>query len=153
MVVSTSVGRRSNLYKRNINRSEVSRAWCPAHVECCVAVGKSAQLRRSLLLKGQLLRNALSEKCLHLSELLISIGQYLNGQTQVHEHELQAAGMLDLPTTPRVRVLETFDLSASNIEHFLAEDIIIPSTPKLSAFAPIPQTKLPTQDAIIASIR
>ena len=81
MAMSTTLGRRSNMYKKNVYRSEISQAWCPAHSECCVSVGKPAQLRRAILLKSQLLRMKLSEKRLQLSELLIAIGERLSTRT------------------------------------------------------------------------
>jgi len=146
----TSVGRRSNIYKKTINRSEVSRAWCPAHVECCVAVGKPAQFRRAILLKSQVFRKTLSEKRLHLSDLFITLGRKLRMQTRSNEQSLYKRGTLELPVTPRVRILETIDLSSSDIEHFLGEDAIVPVTPKLSAFLPLPEMKSSPHDTIIA---
>ena len=146
----TSVGRQSNVYKKTIYRSEVSRAWCPAHVECCVAVGKPAQFRRAFLLKSQILRISLSEKRFHLSALLTAIGQKLRMRTRSNALSLSMSETVELPATPRVRILETIDLSSSDIEHFLGEDAIVPVTPKLSALLPLPEMKSSSHDTIIA---
>ena len=143
--MAMSTGHRSTMYKRNIYRSEISQAWYPVHVECCVAVGKPAQLRRAILLKAQRIRLKLSEKRLHLSDVLIAIGQKLGTQTQVSVREqFYGSGTLELPTTPRVRILETIDLSSSDIEHFLGDDSSVPVTPKLSALAPLPEIQIPS---------
>ena len=141
--MAMSTGYRSSMYKRNIYRSEISQAWYPTQVECCVAVGKSAQFRRALLLKAQVLRNRLSEKRLRLSDLLIALGERLSVRTNtVVREQSHTLSELELPITPRVRILETIDLSSSNIEHFLGEDALVPVTPKLSALAPIAEMQM-----------
>lgn len=142
MAMSTTMGHRSNMYKKSTYRSEISQAWYPTHVECCVSVGKSAQLRRAILLKSQLIRMKLSEKRLHLSELFIAIGEKLGTRTPTSSNPISGSGTLELPVTPRVRILETIDLSSSDIEHFLGEDAIVPVTPKLSALAPVDEIRI-----------
>ena len=84
----------------------VSRAWYPARVECCVSVSRTAQLRRSLLL----LIDA-------LLQIMVS-RQRTVSQVQPLWQE-QPAPETPMPEAPLIRVLETFDLSSTDVEHFL----------------------------------
>ena len=87
----------------------VSRAWYPAHVECCVSVSRTAQLRRSLLL----FIDALLQILVARQKISIPVQQV---QPVWQE---QPAPETPMPEAPLVRVLETFDLSSTNVEHFL----------------------------------
>ncbi len=85
----------------------VSRAWYPARVECCVSVSRTAQLRRSLLL----LIDAL---------LQIVVSRQFTPVQQVQQvWQEQSAPETPMPEAPLIRVLETFDLSSTDVEHFL----------------------------------
>ncbi len=87
----------------------VSRAWYPARVECCVSVSRTAQLRRSVLL----LVDALLRVMVPRQRKPISVPQ----MQQVWQE--QPAPETPMPEAPLIRVLETFDLSSTNVEHFL----------------------------------
>ncbi len=87
----------------------VSRAWYPARVECCVSVSRAAQLRRMMLLL--------------LDALLHFIGTRRRTSVRVQQvsyvWQEQPAPETPMPEAPLIRVLETFDLSSTNVEHFL----------------------------------
>ena len=87
----------------------VSRAWYPARVECCVSVSRTAQLRRSLLL----LIDALQQ--------ILAVRQRKSVPVQQVQHvwQEQPTPETPMPEAPLIRVLETFDLSATDVEHFL----------------------------------
>ena len=88
----------------------VSRAWYPARVECCVSVSRTAQVRRSLLLLiDALLQAMLSRRKTYVPPV---------PQVQYMWPE-QPAPETPMPEAPLFRVLETFDLSSTNVEHFL----------------------------------
>ena len=89
--------------------SIVSRAWCPAKIKCCVSVSKTAQLRRSLQLFVEV----------PLQTVWLKRKKYASVQHIQHIWREQPVPETPIPETPRVRVLETFDLSATNVEHFL----------------------------------
>lgn len=99
----------------------VSRAWYPTNVECCVSVSRVAQLRRSLLL--------LIDEMLHIlrarQKKLVAVQQ----QAQLMWQE-RPAPETPMPEAPLIRVLETFDLSSTDVEHFLD------SKADLEAFVP-----------------
>lgn len=84
----------------------VSRAWYPARVECCVSVSRAAQLRRSLLL----FIDALLQIMVARQRISISVQQVW---------QEQPAPETPMPEAPLIRVLETFDLSSTDVEHFL----------------------------------
>ncbi len=84
----------------------VSRAWYPARVECCVSVSRTAQLRRSLVL----LIDA-------LLQIMVSRQRTPTPVQQVWQE--QPAPETPMPEAPLIRVLETFDLSSTDVEHFL----------------------------------
>ncbi len=85
----------------------VSRAWCPAKIKCCVSVSRTAQLRRSL----QLFVEVLLQKTIWSKQK--------NHVPIQHAWQEQSAPETPMPEIPLIRVLETFDLSATNVEHFL----------------------------------
>lgn len=89
---------------------KVSRAWYPAQVECCVSVSRTAQLRRSLLLLiNSLLQNMVSRRRTYM----------VRAQQMQYVWQEQPAPETPMPEGPLFRVLETFDLSSTNVEHFL----------------------------------
>jgi len=117
----------------------VSRAWCPAKIQCCVAVGRTAQLRRSLLLFVDTVRQTLRARRNNYDKHIFVQYGYQMWQEQPLQYERQKwhdqpAPETPMPEAPLIRVLETFDLSSSNIEHFLD------SKADLTAFVP---TSLP----------
>ncbi len=84
----------------------VSHAWYPARVECCVSVSRTAQLRRLLLL--------------YIAILLQTVEARRKKYTPVQQvWQEQPAPETPMPEAPRIRILETFDLSATDVEHFL----------------------------------
>ena len=91
-------------------RHVVSRAWYPARSECCVAVSRTAQMRRAFQLFIASLRQLFRVK---------------KHQTPVLQQQMlkvwyeQPAPETPMPEAPMVRVLETYDLSSSNIKHFI----------------------------------
>ncbi len=87
----------------------VSRAWCPAKIKCCVSVSKTAQLRRSLQLFIEV----------PLQSIWLKRKKYVAVQHVQHMWQDQHTPETPMPEVPLVRVLETFDLSATNVEHFL----------------------------------
>ena len=119
----------------------VSRAWYPSRVECCVSVSRAAQLRRSLLLFIDALLQILiarqklertPDRYIHrtpdrytLRTLDGDISQtptrgYPTIQNAIERvWQEQSAPETPMPDAPLVRVLETFDLSSTDVEHFL----------------------------------
>ncbi len=87
----------------------VSRAWYPTRVECCVSVSRSAQLRRSLLLLIDTMLQTLKSR--RKKSILVQQKQPM--------WLAQPAPETPMPEAPMFRVLETFDLSSTNVEHFL----------------------------------
>jgi len=87
----------------------VSRAWYPARVECCVSVSRIAQLRRSLLLFIDALLHVMVER----KRTSMPVQQVQ------HMWQEQPAPETPMPEAPLIRILETFDLSSTNVEHFL----------------------------------
>ena len=85
----------------------VSRAWYPMQVECCVSVSRMSQLRRLLLLFTDTLLHMLTLK--RASSVSVKQAMWL----------AQPAPETPMPEAPLIRVLETFDLSSTNVEHFL----------------------------------
>lgn|GEM_PF-2614410 len=96
----------------------VSRAWCPARIRCCVSVSRTAQIRRSFLLLLDKFQRRLGTK-------------QRKAVVQQQMWQQQPAPETPMPEAPLVRVLETFDLSSSNIEHFLD------SKTDIKAFVPV----------------
>ncbi len=97
-----------SVFKRQI--CVVSRAWYPARVECCVSVSRVAQLRRTLLLLIDALLRFMESRQ----------GTSVRVQQQVsYVWQEQPAPETPMPEAPLIRVLETFDLSSTNVEHFL----------------------------------
>ena len=133
---------------KNIYRSEISQAWCPAHVECCVSVGRRAQFRRSLALK-----------CHEIRAAILGTGRSFWSLFMLFEqHEIEQAASIgalshissSVPVTPQVRILETIDLSTSDIEHFLMDDAPVPVTPPLAALAPVQEMQSLPRDTMSA---
>ncbi len=89
---------------------KVSRAWYPTRVECCVSVSRTAQLRRSLLLFIDSL----------LQYMVLRQRTYVRPVPQAqYMWQKQPTPETPMPEAPLFRVLETFDLSSTNVEHFL----------------------------------
>ncbi len=93
-----------------IFRHVVSRAWYPARTECCVGVSRAAQLRRAF----HLFINALYHTVWTRQKK-----QMLQQPQVFHMWQERPAPETPMPEAPLIRVLETFDLSSSNIEHFI----------------------------------
>ena len=93
-----------------IFRHVVSRAWYPSRTECCVAVSRTAQVRRAFQLfihsLWQLFQTK-SQKQLYMQQQVLRVWQE------------QPAPETPMPDDPHIRVLETYDLSSSNIKHFI----------------------------------
>ena len=87
----------------------VSRAWYPARVECCVSVSRTAQLRRTLVLLMDALLHFMASR--QKTSLRVQQASYV--------WQEQPAPETPMPEAPMVRILETFDLSATDVEHFL----------------------------------
>lgn len=107
------------VFRRQIGM--VSSAWCPASTWCCVSVSRGAQVRRSFLLLLGKVQRVLEFH--HSKEVTLSYAQQL--------WQSQPAPETPMPEAPLIRVLETIDLSSSNIEHFLD------SKADLEAFVPV----------------
>jgi len=102
----------------------VSRAWYPARTECCVAVSRTAQLRRAF----QLFMNALWHAVWTRQKK-----QMLVQPHGFHVWQERPAPETPMPEAPLIRVLETFDLSSSNIEHFIDSKTDLKAVPNSTA--------------------
>ena len=92
-------------------RHVVSRAWYPRRTECRVAVSRVAQVRRAF----QLFIYSLWHQLFQTEERR----QLYIQQQAIRAWREQPAPETPMPDAPHIRVLETYDLSSSNIKHFI----------------------------------